>query len=382
MAWAIRQCRKNRGVAMSAVLSKKKSSKAEAVRNFVVFFLLSAFVLTSNFLLFFKFTDINTDRLFSSALLTFGNVIFISVLFALFDMARRYFTVTRPVRRIQEGLEKVIEGDFSVRIPYVRGEDSGNRFDDIIKSQNKMIEELGSVETLRTDFISNVSHELKTPLAVIQNYSTLMQTPGLKEAERLEYSEKITEQTKKLTSLIGNILKLNKLENQQLFPKAETMNLTEAVCECMLAYESVWEKKKIEIETELDDEAVIEGDKELLSLVWNNLMSNALKFTPEGGKVTIETGRVGAEDGKNRAEAGKNSPVYRAYVRITDSGCGMDENVAKNIFKKFYQGDSSHKSEGNGLGLALAKRAVDIHGGSIEVDSRIGFGTAITVFLP
>ena len=191
-----------------------------------------------------------------------------------------------------------------------------------------------------------------------------------------------TEQTKKLTSLIGNILKLNKLENQQLFPKAETMNLTEAVCECMLAYESVWEKKKIEIETELDDEAVIEGDKELLSLVWNNLMSNALKFTPEGGKVTIETGRVGAEDGKNRAEAGKNSPVYRAYVRITDSGCGMDENVAKNIFKKFYQGDSSHKSEGNGLGLALAKRAVDIHGGSIEVDSRIGFGTAITVFLP
>ncbi len=339
--------------------------KISSIRHFIVFFLLIGFVVTCNFLLFFSGIELNEQEIRRAAIATFLNVLFLTVLFSLFDAFRRYRTVTKPVQRIQAGIDKVIKGDFTTRIAYIQGEDSGNEFDMIITGLNKMIEELSGVETLRTDFIANVSHELKTPLAVMQNYGTLLQTPELREAQRIEYGRAIQEQTRQLSNLVMNILKLNKLENQQIYPNVEKYYLGEQLCEGMLEFEAVWEEKSIEIDTNMDDDVLIEADKELLSLVWNNLLSNALKFTEENGRVKVSL----------------YQDEQYAYVEIKDTGCGMSAETGKNIFKKFYQGDTSHATKGNGLGLALVKRVIDICGGEISVSSQLGEGSTFKVRL-
>lgn len=334
-----------------------------AARQFVIFSLLVAFVVTANIVLFLHDATIIEEEIRAAAPVTFVNVFIIAGIFTAIDQLRRYMQIAKPVKKIQAGLDRVMEGDFGTVIE--TGNDNTYAYNNIIESINKMIRELASVETLRTDFIANVSHELKTPLAVIQNYSTLLGSKDITEEERMEYSRKITEQTTRLSSLITNILKLNKLENQQIFPEMKVMNLSECVCECMLGFEQVWNDKNIEIDTDIDDEVEIVADKDMLSLVWNNLFSNAMKFTEPGGKVSLT---INKEDNK-------------AVVCISDTGCGMDEETGKNIFKKFYQGDTSHSMAGNGLGLALVKRVVDIHGGDIAVSSKLGMGTSFTVKL-
>ena len=160
-----------------------------------------------------------------------------------------------------------------------------------------------------------------------------------------------------------NILKLNRLENQQIYPKSEEFDLGEQLCECLLQYENVWEKKKIEIETNIAEDVKVLADAELLSHVWNNLFSNAFKFTKEGGKVSVAL----------------SATEHHATVKVTDTGCGMTADVGTHIFEKFYQGDTSHATQGNGLGLALVKRVVDIMQGEINVESALGAGTTFTV---
>lgn len=343
----------------------KSRISTNRILNFIIFFLLIAFVVTCNFLLFLKFMDIDGAALKKAAPITFFNVLLLSLLFCSIDALRRQRTITKPVRQIQKGINRVIKGDFSTRIEYIHGEDSTNEFDIIITGLNKMIEELSGVETLRTDFIANVSHELKTPLAVIQNYGTLLQNPDLTEEQRMQYGKAITEQTKRLSTLVMNILKLNKLENQQIYPNIEKYYLSEQLCECMLKFEAIWEDKNIKIEANLDEEIQIEADKELLNLVWNNLLSNALKFTDANGAVSLSL----YKDEKY------------AYIQIKDTGCGMSADTGKNIFKKFYQGDTSHSTKGNGLGLALVKRVIDICSGEISVSSELGIGSTFTVKL-
>ena len=334
-----------------------------AFRQFIIFSLLVAFIVSVNIVLFLNDATIIEDEIRSAAPATFVNVFVIAGIFTAIDQLRRYMQIAKPVKKIQAGLNRVMEGDFTTVIE--TSSDNTYAYNNIIDSINKMIKELAGVETLRTDFIANVSHELKTPLAVIQNYSTLLGSKDITEEERMEYSRKITEQTTRLSSLITNILKLNKLENQQIFPEMKAMNLSESVCECMLGFEQIWNDKDIDISTEIEDDIEIVADKEMLSLVWNNLFSNAMKFTEPGGKVSLT---IKKEDNK-------------AVVCISDTGCGMDEETGKNIFKKFYQGDTSHSMAGNGLGLALVKRVVDIHGGDIAVSSKLGMGTSFTVKL-
>ena len=343
----------------------KGRAKINSVWQFIIFFLLIAFVVTCNFLLLFNIMDWESFGIKNAAIITFMNVLLLTLIFCIFDAIRRKQMITKPVKRIQEGIDSVIKGDFSTRIQYLYGEDSDNDFDMIITGLNKMIEELSGVETLRTDFIANVSHELKTPLAVMQNSGTVLQSPDLSEEQRIRYGKAIQEQTKALSNLVMNILKLNKLENQQIYPNVEKYYLGEQLCECMLEFESVWEEKNIEIDVKIDEEVQIEGDKELLSLVWNNLLSNALKFTDADGTVSLS--------------------LYKdeesAYVEVKDTGCGMSADTGKNIFKKFYQGDTSHATKGNGLGLALVKRVIDICGGEISVSSQLGEGSTFTVKL-
>ena len=347
--------------------AEKNQKKVAFLQLFCIFFLLIAFVLTSSMILFMTYLrnsmeiSWNDANIRIAAIMTFGNVFFLSLICAAVDTLRRKLTVERPVKRIIEGAQRVMDGDLSARIEPVRGVDAG--FNAIIEYFNRMVEELSGMETLRTDFIANVSHELKTPLAVIQNYGAMLQQPKLSEEDRMDYARTVTDASRRLVSLITNILKLNKLENQQIYPKKERFDLGEQLCECLLAFENAWEAKDLEIETDLADGVTVESDPELLSLVWNNLFSNAIKFTGEGGTVGL----------KLHTESG------HAVVEVSDTGCGISPEVGAHIFEKFYQGDTSHASQGNGLGLALVKRVVDIVGGEIAVSSERGKGSTFTV---
>ncbi len=341
----------------------------KTLSNFFVFFLLVAVVITCCLMLFistlqntlgYKFTE---EEIATAAKLTMINVVMISAAMAAIDYLRRKFTVERPARMIAEATEKMIAGDFSVRVEPTSAWVTESNFNDIIESINKMAEELSGVETLRTDFIANVSHEMKTPLAVIQNYGTLLQSSELSEEKRAEYAKIITDAARRLADMMTNILKLNRLENQQIYPNFTVFDLGEQICESLLQYEDTWERKNIEIEIDIADGVFVSADAELLSLVWNNLFSNAFKFTEEGGRVTLKV-TVDEE---------------YATVNIRDTGCGMSAEVGAHIFEKFYQGDTSHATQGNGLGLALVKRVVDIMQGEISVNSSLGVGTAFTV---
>jgi len=226
-----------------------------------------------------------------------------------------------------------------------------------------MAQELAGVETLRADFIASVSHEMKTPLAVMQNYGTLLQAPDLTDEKRIEYAKGVTDGSRRMADMMTNILKLNRLENQQIYPQVTEFDLGEQLCECLLQYENVWEKANIDIETDIAEDIQVKADADLLGHVWNNLFSNAFKFTPSGGTVTVS---LTATD-------------HHAIVKVTDTGCGMTPEVGAHIFEKFYQGDTSHSVQGNGLGLALVKRVIDIMQGEIGVESVVGVGTTFTV---
>ncbi len=341
------------------------------LHHWIVFFCLAAFVTTCGLMLFVSTLSVSLDITFTrehlktAAKLTFANVLFISLLFTLVDSLRRWLMVRRPVRRILAAAEKIAQGDFSVRLRPMGTFLSDDGFNQIIACFNKMAAELAGTETLRADFIANVSHELKTPLAVMQNYGTMLQEPGLSEEKRMEYAKGVTEAARRLAVLITNILQLNKLENQQIFPDLTEYDLGEQLCECLLQFENEWEKKGITIETDIADGVTYYADASLMSLVWNNLFSNAIKFTENGGSVYVSLRQKGAQ--------------IEAVVR--DTGCGMSREVGRRIFDKFYQGDTSRAEQGNGLGLSLVKRVVDIVHGEIRVESVLGKGSTFTVTL-
>lgn len=335
----------------------------ELLYVFFLYFALCAFVVTCSFLLFFRHISLPRDQIETAARATFFNVVFLTALFVAIDAVRRKFTVDRPVDKIQNALSQMTKGDFSVRLD-TKG--SLENFSGIMDSINRMAEELSSVETLRTDFVSNVSHELKTPLAIMQNYGTMLQQPGLSEEKRMEYAKAITDVCRRQADLITNILKLNKLENQQIFPAVEEYDLSEQLCRCLLQFESVWEKKDIDLDVNIQQDVPIRADGELLCLAWNNLLSNAFKFTESRGKVSVQLA----------------ADSCCARVTVQDTGCGMTPEVGTHIFEKFYQGDTSHATQGNGLGLALVKRVVDILHGEIQVESVWGEGSTFTVTIP
>ncbi len=346
-------------------------SIGKALWHYVIFFLLVSFVITSCTMLFMSIfsetvgIELTGENIGAAAKLTFINVAVISLIFTVIDYLRRRYTVHRPVKQITEAAEEMIRGNFGVRIKPLSKFATDDGFGEIIKCINKMAEELSGVETLRDDFVSGVSHEMKTPLSVIQNYGTLLQSHDLSDEKRQEYATAINEACRRLSSMITNILKLNRLENQQIYPKPAEYNLSEQLCECVLEYENVWESKGIEIEMDIDDGVYLCADGELLALVWSNLLSNAFKFTASGGSVSVSL----KSDGRC------------AIVSVQDTGCGISAEMGKHIFEKFYQGDPSRATQGNGLGLALVKRVVDIVNGEIGVESVEGEGSTFTVKL-
>lgn len=348
---------------------RRRSALLRGIYHYFLFFIMVAFLVTCCMMLFISTLSstlsltLTEHSLAAAAKLTFWNVILLSLLFTIVDGLRRKWTEERPVRQIIAAAEQMAAGDFDVRIPPIRSLGVDEHFNEIIDCFNRMAQELSGVETLRTDFIANVSHEMKTPLSVIRNYGTLLQHPGLEDETRIEYAKAVTDGSRRLADMMTNILKLSRLENQQIFPQSTEYDLGEQLCQCLLQYENVWEWSNIEIETDIQEGVTVRADAELLGLVWNNLFSNAFKFTPEGGTVSLSLAAT----------------QQHAIVKVTDTGCGMSPEVGAHIFEKFYQGDTSHAPQGNGLGLALVKRVVDIMQGEITVESAKGQGSTFTV---
>ena len=272
----------------------------------------------------------------------------------------------KPMRRLSKAAKKVAKGDFSVYVEPFHTSENYDYIDVMFIDFNAMVQELGSIETLKSDFVANVSHEIKTPLAIIKNYTTMLKKNDLPENIRLEYMDSIIKAIDNLSDLVTNILKLNKLENQEIETPVEAYDLCRQLSECILAFESIIDEKKIELEIDIEEKVIILADENILEIVWNNLLSNAFKFTEAGGRIAVK----------------QTSEADTVTVSVSDSGCGMDSETLKHIFDKFYQGDTSHSGQGNGLGLALAYRIVEKEGGTLSVQSKLGEGSTFIVTLP
>jgi signal transduction histidine kinase len=267
----------------------------------------------------------------------------------------------RPILKLTEATKEVAKGNFDIQIE----NESDDEIGQLTKNFNKMTRELKSIEYLRKDFISSVSHEFKTPIASIQGFAKLLQNSSLSNDERQEYTSIIVEETNRLSNLSSNILKLSKLENQETIDNKNIFLLDEQIRKSILLLEHEWSKKNIEFNIELD-KVGYKGDEELIQQVWINLLSNAIKFSNENSIINI------------RLNVGDSS----IKVEINDNGIGMSEETMMRIFEKFYQGDKSRSHEGSGLGLSLVKRILDLCDGSIHVKSKLHKGSTFTVELP
>jgi signal transduction histidine kinase len=267
-----------------------------------------------------------------------------------------------PMMKLGDAMRKVAGGDFSVRLDFTS---KIRDVREVYGSFNTMVKELGNTETLQTDFVSNVSHEFKTPINAIEGYASLLQDSQLTDEQKNAYIDKIIFNTRRLSDLVGNILLLSKVNNQTISLKASTFRLDEQVRQSILALESKWEKKEIEFDIDLD-EIEYTGYENLLSHVWLNLIDNAVKFSPQNGQIRIRLKQLAGS----------------VTFSIWDNGLPIPEADIDRIFNKFYQGDNSHASEGNGLGLALVRKIVAAAHGTINVTSSEDAGTEFVVALP
>ena len=266
-----------------------------------------------------------------------------------------------PIKKLRSAMDKVAEGDFSVRL---EESSSSKEIMEIYTGFNLMAHELSSIEILQTDFVSNVSHEFKTPINAIEGYSTLLQDSDNLSGDQREYIDKILFNTKRLSSLVGSILLLSKLENQQIPTNRTSYRLDEQIRQSVVALEPAWTKKDIELDVELDRLSYL-GNEPMMRHVWDNLISNAIKFSPEGSTVKLHL----------------TKKLKRISFTVENQGPGLTEDAQKHIFDKFYQADSSHKQEGNGLGLALVKRILAMENGHVSAENLPEGGCRFTVTL-
>ena len=270
-------------------------------------------------------------------------------------------TMLQPIHDLSMATSEVARGNFSVRVR----ENGSDEYGTLQRNFNKMAQELSGIETLRGDFISNVSHEFKTPLASIQGFAKLLQNPTLSMEDRDEYTQIIIDETSRLSKLSSNILNLTKLENQTTIGKKKRFRIDEQIRKIILMLEPEWSKKDIDMDIDLED-IIYVGNEDLMGQIWQNIVNNAIKFTPQGGQIKVNL---------FRGEMG-------IVTKIWDNGPQIPAEKKDKIFEKFYQGDRSRATEGNGLGLALVKRIVDLADGKITVDNPFEGGVVFVVELP
>lgn len=266
-----------------------------------------------------------------------------------------------PIKKLKVMMSEVAEGDLSIK---TEEKSIFDEVEDIYHYFNLMMDELRATETIQSDFVSNVSHEFKTPLNAIDGYATLLSSDDVTEEEKKEYIQKILYNTRRMDELIGNILLLSKVDNQAINSKKCHYSLDEQIRQSILQLEPKWSKKDIDFDVELDSIEYF-GNEGIMIHVWNNLIDNAIKFGPKNSTIKISL----KED------------VNKVIFVIEDSGPGIPEDAQKYIYYKFYQSDVSHKSEGNGLGLALVKKILDLSYGVIEVENIEPVGCRFKVYL-
>lgn len=275
----------------------------------------------------------------------------------------RYTTGNR-LRQIARSARKVASGDLGVQIPVNPNKQKLNEIDVLINDFNMMVSDLNSNEMLKSDFIANASHEIKTPLSVISSYTRALKDDVCPENEKEDYLDTIIGATERLNKIVTDILRLSKLENQQIPLRKQKYQLSEQLRKCSLTFLDKWQAKDINFDINVD-EIIVNSDAALMEIVWNNLLSNAIKYANHGGNISITSEIVN----------------QTASISVYNSGDGMDQTTCRRVFEKFYQGDTSHTSKGNGLGLALVKEIMDLVGGKISVTSAPGMGATFTVAL-
>lgn len=338
----------------------KTHIKATAILSLLIFVTLSVtIVLMFAFtLLLVKFGIVDTGNWKISVLVLGFLSIFIGTLISILISKNQI----RTVINISNATQEVTKGNFDIELDE---NIKATEINTMVHNFNRMIKELKNTELFRNDFIENVSHEFKTPLSAIEGYATLLQKKDLSRDKQIEYTKKILFNTKRLSSLTGNILLLSRLENQEIEVKKENYSLDEQLREIILLFEPQWTNKNLELDIELESIDYF-GNKELLAQVWQNIIGNAIKFVSDNGKIRVILLR--------------DNNIIK--VLIVDNGIGMSSDVIQRIYEKFYQGDESHSTFGNGLGLALSKRIIDLHNGNIQVSSKEGKGTTFTIILP
>lgn len=271
----------------------------------------------------------------------------------------------RPLRKINSAIAQVGRGDFSVQVDVKSKDEIGK----IARNFNWMTRELGRIEYLRRDFVSSVSHEFKTPLAAVQGSARFLASLPQEKltGEKLKkYTSVILEETNRMTLLCSNLLRLTRLEHQSAAENISSFSLDEQLRQTLLSLENQWDAKKLQLDVHLDETVICQGDNELLFQVWTNLLTNAIKFSNPGGILYLALETEGS----------------KACVEIGDNGCGMNEETMHRLFEKFYQGDTSHQTEGSGLGLSIVKRIIDLHHGEISYQSALEKGTLCMVRIP
>lgn len=339
--------------------AKKKRFIFSNINIFFTFLVLVEIVLTIGFAIFLQWileSILQITLSSTSFLLLVGGFMGSALAF----LVNRIFF--KPIEQLSQGMNEVAEGDFTIKMST---NSPINEVKELYNSFDLMVRELGATEILQSDFMSNVSHEIKTPVNAIEGYATLLQGGEYTDEEQEEYIDKILFNTKRLSELVGNVLLLSKIDNQAISKNEKKFRLDEQIRQSIMQLETNWTEKDIELDVDLEKVEFV-GNTTLLIHVWDNLIGNAIKFSPVGGLVSIRL---------KQSEA-------RIVFTIEDQGPGIAEESVKHIFDKFFQVDSSHKQEGNGLGLALAKKIVSLNSGEITVENRDAGGCRFTVELP
>ncbi|MBL1225761.1 sensor histidine kinase [Enterococcus sp. BWR-S5] len=271
--------------------------------------------------------------------------------------------ILRPLNEVVEGTRQIASGNFDVQI---QSTGMNNDLEDLVQNFNLMSKELSNVELVHQSFINDFSHEMKTPLVSINGFAKQLQNPNISEEDRNHYLKIIAEETERLSSLASNVLLLSKVENQEgITLKKEPYSVDEQLRHALILLQKNWETKNLVIELNLQP-ITITADSDLFMQVWLNILGNAIHYTESGGTIEVNCYKIGNE----------------VKVNIKDNGIGMSDKVRQHVFNKFYQGDSSHQGQGNGLGLPIAKRIVNLHNGKITVKSKMGSGSSFVVILP